>query len=520
MDNDSKKRLMRTGAIMIAITLFVKILGLIRDILIAGAYGTGLYSVAFETASRLPLTLFDFVIGGVITASFIPIYIKIRDEKGKDDADGYAGGYFFCVLIIAAVISAAGILLSSPLIGLLAPDISAETAEIAAGLSRVMFPMIIFCGAAFCFVGYLQANGNYIVPVLISVVSNVIVIAYIVSLNDVFGVLGLAVSMLGGWLMQAACQLPSAVKIGFSFRPRLLPKNSIRDTLRLAVPVLISSWAIPLCSLLNIRFASSIAEGRAISAFSYAYKIELVAAGVFSFVAVNLIFPVMAGKNADKKEQGAFLSSSARSLLLLVIPASVGLFILAPEFVSVLYEHGAFDAEDTVLTASALRGFAAGIPFFAVFEVVTKFFVARRQAIYPLYASLAVIAFDTGLAFPLRAWLGVMGVALAMSVGTAAGTAVLLVILKKKAADVFENGTVGDIGKTVLASAVMGGAVYLAAVLLRTSGTALRLAVCIVGGIAIYAAALAAMKSKSFSDALSALKGNDKSDTDGGDTSE
>ena len=506
MEGESKKRLMRTGAVMIAVTLVVKILGLLRDILIAGAYGTGLYSVAYETASRLPLTLFDLVIGGVVTASFIPVYVKIRGEEGKDEADSYAGGYFFFVLTITVVISAAGILLSSPLVRLLAPDVSEETAVIAAGLSRVMFPMIIFCGAAFCFVGFLQANGNYIIPVLISVVSNAIIILYVVTLNDVLGILGLAVSVLVGWFMQAACQFPSVRKLGFSLKPRLLSKKRLSDTLKLAAPVLISSWAVPLCAVVNTRFASSVAEGRAIPAFSYAYKIELVAAGVFSFVAVNLIFPVMAGKNSDRSEQDRFLSSSSRLLLMLVIPAAAGLFVLAPEFVSVLYEHGAFDAEDTVITAAALRGFAVGIPFFALFEIITKYFVARRQAVYPLIASAAVVAFDIGLAFPLRAWLGVMGIALAMSLGTAAGTAVSILILKRKAGDALERKTLFDVLKTVAASAVMGVTVFLSTILLKTSGNALRLAVGIVCGIAFYAALLAVFKSESLKDAFAALK--------------
>ncbi len=505
MVNGNKGKLMKTGALMIVVTLFVKLLGLLRDILIAGAYGTGHYSVAFETASRLPLTLFDFVIGGVITASFIPVYVRIRDEEGKDGADSYAAGFFWSILAVTAVLAAAGILLSPYLVGLLAPTVSGETAGIAAGLSRVMFPMIIFCGAAFCFVGFLQANGNYIVPVLISVVSNAAVIIYIVSLNDSFGILGLAVAMLGGWLMQAACQLPSVIKLGFSFRPRLIKGDRLRETARLAGPVLISSWAIPLCALVNTRFASSIAEGRAISAFSYAYKIELVAAGVFSFVAVNLIFPVMAGSNSDRTEQDRFLASSARLLLLLVIPASVGLFILAPQFVSALYEHGAFDAEDTVLTASALRGFAVGIPFFALFEVISKYFVARRQPVYPLLASAAVAAFDVGLAFPLRAWLGVMGVALAMSAGTAAGTAVALIILRKKAPGAIDGGAAADIAKTIAASAAMGGSLYLLTVLLKGSGIYVTLAVCVPSGIVLYAAALLALRSRGLSDIFAAF---------------
>ena len=517
MENENGKKLMKTGAVMIAVTLFVKILGLMRDILIAGAYGTGMYSVAYETASRLPLTLFDFMIGGVVTASFIPVYLKIRGGEGKAAADGYASGYFCTVLIFTFVLSVTGILLSTPLVGLIAPDIPDETAEIAAGLSRVMFPMIVFCGAAFCFVGFLQANGSYMIPVLISVVSNVIIIAYIAFLDDAFGILGLAMAVLIGWAAQAGCQIPSVKKLGFSFRPRLLSKKQLAETAALAVPVLISSWALPLCSILNTRFASSVAEGRAISAFSYAYKIELVAAGVFSFVAVNLIFPEMAGKNSDKDEQTRFLSSSARLLLMLVIPASVGLFILAPELVGTLYEHGAFDAEDTVLTSSALRGFAFGIPFFAVFEVVAKFFIARRKAVYPLIASAVTVVVDIGLAFPLRAWLGVMGIALAMSAGTAAGTVVAVVLLLKKSPGSVGKDTVTDVLKTLAASAIMGGAVYLVSVFAGKAGKTVVLLAGIVGGAAVCAAALALMKSRSLFETAAVFKKKKSGGAGGGD---
>ena len=153
---------------MVAATLLAKVLGMLRDVLVASNYGTQVSAVAFYTASRIPILLFDFVIGGVISSTFIPVFNEYLEKKGKEQAMRFANQYINVVLLITVVITALGLIFSSTLINLVAPDISDATKVISRGLSNIMFPMIIFTGLAYSFVGILQSFGEFNIPSIIS----------------------------------------------------------------------------------------------------------------------------------------------------------------------------------------------------------------------------------------------------------------------------------------------------------------------------------------------------------------
>ncbi|MBR4661243.1 MAG: hypothetical protein IKO92_00770, partial [Clostridia bacterium] len=127
MSEKKKPGLLGYAAVMSVITVVSKLLGLLRDVLVARSYGTNMESVAYVTASRLPTYIFDFVIGGVVTAAFIPVFNSILVKKGKQEAFKFANSYVNFILIATTVIAALGIALAGPLVNLLAPDIDAET---------------------------------------------------------------------------------------------------------------------------------------------------------------------------------------------------------------------------------------------------------------------------------------------------------------------------------------------------------------------------------------------------------
>ena len=134
-EEKSGGKMIKTALFMVIITLSAKVLGMLRDILLAASYGTTPEAVAYDTASRLPLIIFDFVIGGVITSSFIPVFNELLVKKGKKDALDFAGSYVNVILLITAVITVIGIIFSGALVGLLAPEVSEDTAALAASLS-------------------------------------------------------------------------------------------------------------------------------------------------------------------------------------------------------------------------------------------------------------------------------------------------------------------------------------------------------------------------------------------------
>lgn len=215
-------RMARTAVFMVVAVLASKILGMLRDVLVAGAYGTSGEAVAYETASRLPLLLFDLVIGGVVTASFVPVFNELLVREGKTSAFEYANRYINLLFVLTAGLSLLGCIFSSPLVSFLAPDLAEETHALAVLLNRIMFPMMIFMALAYSLVGLLQSLGEFNLPAMISLASNGIMVLYLVFLNDRFGIVGLAVAMLYGWAVQALMQMPRAHQMGYRWRPTSL----------------------------------------------------------------------------------------------------------------------------------------------------------------------------------------------------------------------------------------------------------------------------------------------------------
>ena len=149
-------------------TFISKVLGLVRDSLMGAYFGAGIEADAFMAASKLPTTLFDMVIGGVISASFIPVFNSILTKKGK--AKGFANKFITMIILVTLIISVVGILFAEPLVRFMAPNFGAEAHDLAVKLTSIMFPMIIFTGIAFSFVGILQSYGEYNIPAIISLV--------------------------------------------------------------------------------------------------------------------------------------------------------------------------------------------------------------------------------------------------------------------------------------------------------------------------------------------------------------
>ena len=486
---------------MVFATLTSKVFGMLRDILLASHYGTTTEAIAYETASRLPILLFDFVIGGVVSASFIPIFNEILVKKDKKEALGFANTYVNLVLAVTAALTLIGVIFSDLFVGFIAPDIAPEAHELAASLSRIMFPMIIFCGLAFSFVGILQSLGEFNVPAIISLVSNGIMVAYFVFLDKYFGVVGLSVAMLVGWAAQAAVQIPSVAKRGYRYSPTLnFNSPYIKRSLSLAFPILVSTWAQPALTLIATRFASSLEDGRAIIAVGYANRLNLIIVGVFSFVATNLLFPMIsrAEGSGDTTAAERVTNTSSKLLLLVIIPIAVGAVILAEPIISLIFGRGEFGADDVLLTASALRFFALGMPFLAICEVLTKLFFAKQRARVPMTGALCAIAANLVLTWALYSSLGVAGIALSSSFAVAVNMLTNYAFLRRDGGRLFERGGVYDLLGMLVSAAVMGAAVYFVRALTAHLGDVLSLLVSVAAGVPVYGVMIALLGFKKY----------------------
>ncbi len=479
--------LMKSAVFMVIATVMAKALGLLRDMLIAASYGTTVEAVAYDAASRLPVLLFDFVIGGVVTAAFIPIFNELLVKKGKEEAFKFADSYVTLILVITLVIAIIGVAFASFLVDFLIPDAPDTAKTMAVDLTRLMFPMIIFTGLAFAFVGILLSLGEFRIPAIISLVSNGVMVLYLFSVNRVFGIVGLSLSMVIGWILQAFVQIPRLNSLGYKYRFRFdFGSSYIKQAAKGALPILLGTWTGPVCSLINTRFASAIEEGRAVTALGYANRFYTIIIGVFSYVATNLLFPYIskASASGEKKEANKLMLSSIRILILIIMPISVGLIVLARPLVSLIYERGEFNASDVLMTAEALGFYTVGMVFAAANEVLTKAFFARKEYKVPMYSSICAMAVNFILVFPLAKYMGVGGIALSSGIAVLVGCVFNYFVLLGKDKVLFTGKDAYDIVKMAVASVIMGVSVYFTATFFDSSVLKLLLGTAV--GIVVY----------------------------------
>lgn len=488
----------RTVGIMVAAVLASKLLGMLRDVLVAGSYGTSAEAIAYETASRLPILLFDLVIGGVVTASFIPIFNELMTKEGRESAFAYANRYVNLLFVFTLGLSVLGIVFSSPLVSLLAPDLAPETHVLAVSLNRIMFPMILLMALAYAMVGILQSLGEFNLPAMMSLVSNLIMVLYLLLLNDRFGITGLAVAMLLGWAAQAVMQMPRAGQLGYRWRPTTLALTPpIRRSLKLALPILVSTWMQPVCTLINTRFASSVAEGRAITAIGYANRLYVILVGVFSFVATNLLFPYLSRASAEgnRAEAERMTGLSLRLLGLIILPLAAGVAVLSEPIVGLIFERGAFSPDDTAMTAAALRCFALGMPFMAANEVYTKLLFSRQQPKPAMVTAIVSMMVNFAVVSMLAPRLGVSGIALASAAAIAVNALCNHLWLSRGGTHLFGGGDWLDFAKIAAASLGMGGVVRLIYPRLPLGRTAAVLIAAVIG-VLLYAAAVLLLRER------------------------
>ena len=453
------KSAVRTMSFMIFATLTAKILGMLREILLAGSYGTGPEAIAFLTASRIPLLFFDLGLGASISSTFIPVFNEYLGKNQKEKAIQFSNYFINIVLLICSFFTIIGIIFANQWVNIIAAGLEEPAYSLTVNLVRILFPMILFTGLAFSFVGILQSFDQFNIPALISLVSNIIVVLYFLFLNKFFGIYGLAIAMLIGWFSQVLVQLPSLIKKGFKYRLKLSFKDSgIKRVGALILPVLISTWVQPINATVNIRLATFLNEGQAVAALEYANKLYIIIVGVFTYALTNYIFPSLSRKSAGKDEDGfrEILDTALRSVVYFIIPLMTGFIILRTPMIKLVYEWGAFDEFSTSLTSTALLFYSIGMLGFAIQEVLNKSFYALHDAKTPMKVSVGGIILNIILSIILVRYMGIGGLAFAASIAAIVVSLLLIYKINKKIGGIINKEIISYIFKITICSIIMG----------------------------------------------------------------
>ena len=473
-------------------TLLSRILGFIRDVVIAAYFGAGLSSDAFFVAFRIPNLLRRLVGEGSLSIAFIPVFTEYLTRCGEEEAFKMARTALRWLSLVLVVIVILGIILCPLIITVIAPGFS-DTAfkfELTVNLARLVFPYIFFIAlVAFC-MGVLNSLGHFAGPALAPVFLNLAIILTVFVAVPFLDqpVYALAIGVLIGGFLQLILQVPFLIKKKFYFWqscPRMHP--GIKTTGKLMLPAILGAAVYQINILIGTLLASLLPEG-SISYLYYADRLVQFPLGVFAIAAATAVLPSLSRQASihDFKALGETFAHALKLMGLITIPSMIGLMVLSQPIISLLFERGAFGNTATQLTADALICYAVGLWAFASVRIVVATFYALQDTATPVRMAIYAIIFNIFMALILMEPMQHNGLALATSLASFLNLGLLLIILQHRLEKIYLKDIAVSTCKSLLCSVIMGLIVW--EVRSRLAGGPLTvLLISILTGILVYA---------------------------------
>ena len=380
-----------------------RILGLARELIFAALFGGGRALDAFTVAFRIPNLLRDLFAEGALSTAFVTTFSKTIARGGDEAAWRLANKVATITALVLGALCVLGMIFSDQLVGLLAPGFDQDKAALTAHLTRIMFPFILLVSMAALVMGMLNAKNVFGVPAMASSFFNIgsiiggLVLGY--WLDPHFGpraLIGLAFATVIGGTLQLAVQLPSLARLGYRFRPDLRWRDAgVKAVLLLMGPSVIAASTTQFNVLINSIFASGLEDG-AIFWLAAAFRLMQLPLGIFGVALGTVTLPLLS-RLVVAGRMDAFRSELARAMrwaLLLTLPAMAGLMMLAEPIISVVYQHGKFNAYQAAQAAGALRFYAIGLAGYAALKVLVNAFYALDRRKTPMMVSFLAVGLN------------------------------------------------------------------------------------------------------------------------------
>ena len=468
-DTATTKLAKRAGLVGSA-TLTSRVLGLVRDQVLAFLFGAGNAMDAFNVAYRIPNLMRDLFAEGAMSAAFVPTFTRRLTLQGKPAAWHVGNQLINALLVVTGALVMLGIVFAEPLTRLLAgsyADVPGKL-ELTVSLTRIMLPFLTLVALAAAAMGMLNSLNRFFTPALAPAMFNVGMIGCAVLLVPImprFGldpIVGIAIGALVGGAGQVALQLPALYREGYRYRPSLKPSDpGLREILRLIGPGTLAGAAVQINLLVNMVLATGEGTG-AVSWLSYAFRVMYLPIGIFGVSIATATLPTVS-RHAAQEEIGGIrrtVSSALRMMLILNVPALVGLIVLATPIVGLIFERGSFLPSDTSSTAAALMFYVPGLLGYSAVRIAVPCFYALQNSVTPTLVSIFSVGLNIVLNLILVRQMGFRGLALGTSIAALVNAGVLLVLLRKRLGGLDTTRVLGTFVKITVAASVMGVAVW------------------------------------------------------------
>jgi putative peptidoglycan lipid II flippase len=415
--------LLRALATVSGMTLVSRILGFVRDAIIARMFGAGLATDAFFVAFRIPNLLRRLFAEGAFSQAFVPILAEYKSRNGHDETKRLVDRTATTLALVLVAVSAIGIAVAPIIIYVSAPGFAAEPEKFAltVAMLRVTFPYILFISLVSLAGGVLNTWSRFAIPAFTPTLLNVAFIVGALFFAPYFHppVMVLAWAVFAGGILQLALQLPALARIGMLPRPSLALRDpGVRRILTLMGPAVIGVSVSQVSLLLNTIFASFLETG-SVSWLYYADRLMEFPTGLLGVALGTILLPSLARHYStdSRDEYSALLDWGLRLTLMLALPAAVALALLAVPLIATLFMHGAFDANDLFQTRRALVAYSVGLLGLILVKVLAPGFYARQNIRTPVKIAIITLVatqlLNLVFVFPLRH----AGLALAIGLG-------------------------------------------------------------------------------------------------------
>ena len=462
--------LARSAGLIGIATMGSRVLGLARNFCIAYFFGAGDAVDAYNVAARLPVLLRELFAEGSMSAAFVPTFTRTLASGGQPAAWRLASQVINALLIVTGLIVVAGIVFAEPLVGLYAGDYGDTPGklELTIQLTRITMPFLALIALAAVFMGMLNAMRRFFLPAISPAMFNVgLIIGAIASswVGSVFGVqpiVSLAVGFVLGGFLQMAVQWPALHRAGFRHQWVLnLRDPGLHEVLILMGPGTIGQAAGQINLLVSTILATSLGSG-ALSWLMYAFTFMYLPIGIFGVSVSTASIPELAVHAGTKawQEMRRVLSAALRLMLMLTVPSSVGLMVLAIPIIELTLQYGAFTPADTRAVAAALLVYAPGLMGYSIVKIATPSFYAMQDARTPVTISIVAVLSNVGLSLAFVGPFGYLGLALATTIASTLNAGLLLLVLSRRIEGLDGTRVLRSFAKITLASIVMGAVAW------------------------------------------------------------
>ncbi len=373
-----------------------RVLGLVRDVVIARVFGVSTATEAFFVANKIPNMLRRFFAEGAFAQAFVPVVNEYKEKHGHEATAALVGKSLGTLAGVLLVVSLIGVIAAPALVWVFAPGFSADARfDLTSQMLRFTFPYILFVSLTALAGSVLNSFGRFAAPAVTPALLNVslIVAAFWLAPQLQEPGLALAIAVLVGGVVQLAFLLPFMATLGLLKRPRFAWGDvGVAKIRRLMVPALFGSSVAQINMLIDTLIASVLVSG-SVSWLYYSDRLMEFPLGVFGIALATVILPRLSSQhvNADSTAFGATLWAGIRLVLVVGVPAALGLAVLAGPLIQTLFHYGAFTETDVAMARYSLCAFAAGLPAFMLVKILAPGFYARQDTKTPVKFAIAAL---------------------------------------------------------------------------------------------------------------------------------